>query len=230
MREKLIIIGISTTAKQVFDFVIRYDLYEVVGFAVDADYRNTDTFCGLPVYDLAMLDEQFDKRDFKVFVAVFWNRLNADRRSIYERMKEKGYQMANLISPHAVISGTIKGDNCWLHDFVIVQSEAEIGADCLIMSFTFIGEYAKIGAHCFTGNKSTVGGKSMVGEQTFIGMSCTVFDDTIIGKKCILGACTAVKRNVPDYSVVKTVSDNNTTIQLDNQSIEQKLLFTKNVR
>ncbi|HKM35332.1 MAG TPA: acetyltransferase [Lachnospiraceae bacterium] len=230
MREKLVIIGNSTSAKHVYDFVTGYNLFQVVGFAVDAEYRNMDTFCGLPVYDLGKLDAYFEKKDIKVFVAVLWNRLNADRRSLYERMRENGYQMANLISPHAVIRGTVKGDNCWLHDYVIVQSEAEIGADCLLMAFTLIGDYSKIGAHCFTGAKSTIGGKSVVGEQTFIGMNCTVFDDTIIGKKCILGACTAVKRNVPDYSVVKNVSDNSTTIQLDDQTIEQKLLFKKNVR
>ncbi len=230
MKEKLIIIGISTSAKHVFDFVNGYDLFQVMGFAVDAEYKDKDTFCGLPVYELEKLEQHFDRNEIKVFVAILWNRLNADRRSLYERMKKNGYHMANLISPHAVVRGRIKGDNCWLHDYVIVQSEAEIESDCMLMAFTLIGDYSKIGPHCFTGTKSTVGGKSMIGEQTFIGMNCTVFDDTIIGKKCILGACTVVKRNVPDYSVVKTVSDNCTTLQLNEDIIEQKLLFRKNVR
>ena len=86
-----------------------------------------------------------------------------------------------------------------------------------------------IGDHCFLGAKATIGGGTEIGEQTFVGMNCTVFDDTKVGKKCILGACAAVKRNVPDNSVYKTSSDM-VIKQYDENEIEQKLLYRKNIR
>lgn len=230
MKDKLIIIGLSSTAMHVFDFVTGYNLFDIQGFAVDANYIKEDKFCGLPVYDLEKLEDHFDMKQVKVFVALLWNRLNSDRKLLYERMKRKGYCFANIISPHAVIRGKLVGDNCWIHDYVVIQSKAEIGSDCMLMAFALVGDYTKMEDHCFMGTKSTIGGKSSIGEQTFIGINCTVFDETSVGKKCILGACTAVKRNVDDFTVIKTASDNNTVIQMKENTIEEKLLFKRNIR
>ena len=123
----------------------------------------------------------------------------------------------------------IAGDNCWIHDFVVIQNDTTIGNNVAIMAQTLIGDNAVIEDHCFLGAKSTVGGGSVIGEQTFVGINCTVFDDTKVGKKCILGACTSVKRNVPDYSLYKTSSEI-VIKQYGEDVIESKLMFSKNVR
>ena len=171
-----------------------------------------------------------DKNEVKLFVAMLWNRLNADRRSVYEKLKGEGYKFVNIISPLAVVRGKLLGDNCWIHDYVVVQPYSEIAENCMVMAFSLIGASAKIGAHCFTGAKSVVAGGCTIGEQTFVGINCTVFDDTKIGKKCILGACSVVKRNVEDYSVVKTDVNNMIVRQVGEENIENKLLFRENVR
>lgn len=231
MREKLIIVGTSTSAKHAYEFVKGYDLFEILGFAVDRKYKDTDVFCEHPVYALEDLNTFVDKGEVKLFVALLWNRLNADRRFLYERLKKEGYQFANIISPTAIVRGKVKeNSNCWLHDYVMVQPDATVGEDCMLMAFSLVGPSACLGAHCFMGTKSTIAGKSNIGEQTFVGINCTVFDGTNVGKKCILGACTSVKRNVEDYSMVRTNLDNTSTIQMDEDTIESKLLFKKNVR
>lgn len=230
MKEKLVIIGTSTTAKHVYEFVKGYELFEVCGFAVDDEYRQQESFCGLPVYGLGRLEEQFDMQTVQVFVALLWNRLNGERRKLYERMKEKGYRMANLISPTAVIRGTLAGDNCWIHDYVIIQPETIIGADCMLMAFALIGADVVLGNHCFMGTKSTVAGNCRIGDQTFIGINSTVFDDTQIGRKCIVGACTIVKRNMQDCTLIKTGRTDTDTVVLNEDTIEEKLLYSRNVR
>lgn len=229
-KDNLLIVGASSTAKQAYEFIKEYDLYEVIGFAVDSEYRSDSDFCGLPLYELDKIEDIFDMRKIKVFIAILWNRLNAERRKIYERLKEKGYQFANLISPSAKIRGKIKGGNCWIHDYVIIQLGSEIGEDCMIMAFSLIGAFSKIGSHCFLGTKSTVAGECEVGGQTFIGMNCTVFDNTRVGEKCILGACTAVKRDLENYTLVKTQTSTNIFEKLDKEVIENKLLFSLNIR
>ena len=95
------------------------------------------------------------------------------------------------------------------------------------MAFTLIGAHTEIESHCFFGAKSTIGGGCKIGKQSFIGINSTVFDDTIIGEKCIVGACTAVKRNMPDYSLCKTSSTNTEIKQYSEDIIESKLLFSK---
>ncbi len=73
-------------------------------------------------------------------------------------------------------------------------------------------------------------GGTTIEEQSFVGLNATVFDDTKIGKKCIIGACTAVKRNMPDCSRYVTSSDNIVIKQYSEDEIESKLIFSKNKR
>ena len=228
--EKLVIIGTSTTAKHLYDFVVYHNLFDVIGFAVKKEYKKNDRFCDLPVYELENLDVLLDKQKFSVFVAMLWNKLNRERKDVYDYCRKKGFKFVNVISPLAVIRSEIKGDNCWIHDFVVIQNDAVIGSDVMIMSQALIGADTNVGSHCFFGAKSLLGGGSKVGEQTFIGLNATVFDDTIIGRKCIVGACTAVKRNLPDYSRYVTSSDNINIKQYSVEEIESKLMFFKNVR
>ena len=126
--------------------------------------------------------------------------------------------------------GNINGDNCWIHDFVIIQNDANIGNNVLIMANTMIGSFAEVGSHCYFATKSTLGGESSIGEQSFVGLSATIFGETTVGKKCIVGACTFVKRNLPDFSVCKTKMESVTIKSYDEEIIEEKLMFRKNVR
>lgn len=230
MEKKLIIIGTSNTASHVYSFVKYHKLYDVIGFAVNKKYKNTDNFEGLPVYTLENLKDECKIPNFYVFVAILWNKLNSERKNIYNYCVSQGYPLANLISPTAIIRSEINGNNCWIHDYVVIQNNVKMGSDILIMAQTLIGANSTISSHCFFGAKSLLGGGSSVGEQTFIGLNTIIFDGTKIGNKCIIGACTAVKRNMPDYSKCVTASDNNIIKQYNEDEIEDKLMFSKNVR
>lgn len=228
--DKLVIIGLSATSRLAYSFVQSHNLYDIIGFAVNEKYKDCDEFCGLPVFTLESLNEEVGFDDYYVFVAMLWNHLNADRRKVYEFCKQKGYKMANLISPLAVVRSEISGDNCWLHDHVVIQNNTKLGSNIAIMQGTLIGADAEIESHCFFGAHSIFGGGCKIGEQSFVGLHATVFDDTLIGKKCIIGACAAVKRNLPDYTKCATASDNVKIKEYSPEEIENKLVFSKNVR
>lgn len=228
--DNIIIIGLSRTALHVYEFVKMYKLYNVLGFAVNEQFKDKDTFCGLPVYSLENLKEECLQKDFCVFVALLWNHLNRDRKELYLYCKSQGYKLANIVSPTAIIRGRLNGDNCWIHDYVVIQNGAELDSDIAIMAYTLIGAGTRVGAHCFFGARSILGGGSSIGEQSFVGLNATIFDDTKIGLKCIIGACTAVKRNMPDNSKYVTSSDNIIFKQYDKDVIENKLVFSKNIR
>lgn len=230
MKEKLIIVGLGTNARHVYEFVKYYNLYDVVGFAVNSIYKTQDSFYNLPVYTLENLVNEYGSNDFVVFVALLWNHLNRDRKQLYDYCKSKGFKMVNLVSPKSVIRGEINGDNCWIHDFVIIQNDAKLESDIAIMAYSLIGADTRVSSHCFFGARSVLGGGSSIGEQSFVGINATVFDDTIIGKKCIIGACTAVKRNMSDFSRYITKSDDIVIKNYAEDEIEDKLVFSKNVR
>ncbi len=228
-KKNLIIVGTSVNAKHVYKLVTSYDMFNVIGFAVNREFKKNEEFLGLPVIELEDLDKKIDKENTLLFVALLWNRLNADRKKLYLELKSQGYKFANIVSPKASIRGEIIGDNCLIHDYVVIQNDAFIGNNVAIMAYSLIGDHCKIDDHCFIGAKATVGGGSKIGEQTFVGINCTVFDKTTVGKKCILGACTAVKRNVPDFSLYKTSSEI-VIKQYSELEIEEKLVAKENVR
>ncbi len=228
--EKIVIIGTSVAASNVCKFIEKYHIYEVAGFAVNQEFMSAGTYLDKPVFAIENLDKLFDKAETPLFVAIQWNRLNADRRKVYEQLKGQGWRFANLVSPLASINGQLMGDNCWITDFVCIDTDAVIGNNVFVKVGAWVGDHAQVGDHCFIGAKSTVGGGVKVGEQSFIGLGAVVFEDTTIGRKCIVGAATALKRNLPDFCVYKTVSDSGLVKEYSEDIIESKLLFRKNVR
>lgn len=230
MKQNLLIVGTSVTAQSISCYVKDYDLFNILGFVVDKEYKQDDTYLGEPVYTFDALPKEFDKsRDF-LFVAMEWDKLNATRRKVYLRLKEEGYKLANIISPHAIIHGNIIGDNCWITDGVIIENDVIIHEDVMIKSRATIAHLSTIEAHCFVGANSFLAGGVHVGEQTYIGISASIFNSVNIGKKCLVGACTYVKRHLPDFSVIKTKNDEFIIKQYNEDEIENKLLASVRVR
>ena len=228
--DNLIIIGTSTNARHALSFIRCYNLYNVIGFAVNKQYLSEDSFMGLPVYPLEELKERIDV-PFKVFVSLLWNRLNADRRHLFEYCKSNNFDFANLISPHAIIRpGSVIGKNCWVHDFALLQNDTIIGDNVPIMAYALIGTNTHIGSHTFVGTRSLIAGGCIIGEQCFIGIGATIFDGTTIGDKCIIGGCAIVKRNMPSFSKFSTITTECNIKQYSENDIESKLIFNKNIR
>lgn len=227
--QNLIIVGLGNTAEHVFSFVKRHDLFNIIGFAVDECYIDTPTFMGLKVYPLERLSEYVDKEKDFIYVALLWNRLNRDRKDLYLRLRKEGWKFANLVSPTAVVEGSI-GENCWIHDFSSIWFDSKVGNNVIIRPYVMIAEKCTIGDHAYFAPHAIVAGKCEVGEQTFVGLNATIFDTRKVGKKCIIGACTAIKRDVSDFTSVKSSLDTEIVKQYPEDIVEDKLVHTKNVR
>lgn len=222
--DNLLIVGISTTARSIYKFVTDYNLYHILGFVVDKQYKKKESYCGLPVYDFESLPDGFDKKNDFLFIAMEWNRLNADRRDLYNRLTGESFKLANVISPSAIIHGEITGDNCWICDYVVIENDVIVKDDVFVKTKATIAHLSVIESHCFIGANSFLAGGVNVGEQSYIGVSSTIFDSVNIGRKCLIGGGVVVKRHVPDFTVVKTRNDNNVVKEYTEDTIEEKLL------
>lgn len=224
---KLIIIGTSTTAKSIYYFIARYKLYDVIGFAVDKKYKTGSKFCDLPVYDIEDLNPN---SDYRLFVALQWNRLNSDRKKLYEKLKKRDFEFVNIISPNAIVNGKIEGKNCWIADMAVLDFGSKIQNNVFVKVGAYIGPNVIIKDHCFIGAKSIIGGASVIGKQTFIGINASIFDTVEIGDMCIVGACSVVKRNLPNYTKCVILVDSIKMTTYNEEIIEEKLKFNRNVR
>lgn len=233
--KNLVIVGISDTADRIARFVERYSLYNIIGCTVNKEYVPEGGMAEVggqnrKVFPLEELDKFIDKENDLLFVAVLWNRLNADRRYLYEKVKLMGYHFANIISPNAQVRGELLGDNCWICDGVIVQEHVKFGNDIFVMDNAMVGHWTMVSDHVFIAIRATVCGAVDIGEQCYIGANATAFDEVHIGKKCLIGGATVVKRSVPDFSVVKIPSDTMIIKQYPEDVIESKWMAHHNVR
>lgn len=217
----LVIIGANDTAKRVLYFCERYNLYKVIGFAVNKKYIKDKTLCGRPVWAIEELDEFIDRKTTSVFVALFWNHLNGDRRRLYEYVKSLGYSFVNIISPLASVRGKL-GENCWIMDYVVLQEGSVLGNNIIVADFALVGNNAEIANHCFLAARSTIMGSANIGEQTFVGVGAFIFDVVKIGKKCLVGACTVQKYDLPECSVTKVITTDIQIKQYPEDAIEDK--------
>lgn len=234
MKKDIIIIGASDTADRIISFIEHYDLFNVRGCAVNKAYINSERsevmLAGKKrqVFALEDIDNVRDS-DTVFFVALLWNRLNADRRDLFNKAKSLNLPLANIISPKASVRGEI-GFGCYIGDYVVLQERSSIEDNVWLMDGTIIGHRATVKTHVFCSLRALVGGSSFIGEQTYLGLNCTIFDEVSIGEKCLIGGSTVVKRNLPPCTIVKTANDSNIIKQYPDSIIESKWLVHHNIR
>lgn len=230
IKSKLFIIGLGSTAEEIRLFVEKYDIYDIAGFAVNQQYISSESFHEYPIYAIEKLNEVVDKEKDFVFVALFWNHLNNDRRKLYETLKVDGYRFATLISPKCEINQSQVGENCWIADSVYIKPNVKINDNTFINAGAIVEINTTIGKHCFIATGSVVGGSCHIEDQCFVGLNATIFDHTVVGHHSIIGAATAVKRNVPPCTLVKTSSSSVSVTEYQIDEICEKLVVQKNIR
>lgn len=229
--ESIYLFGVSTTAIRIRSFIEYHKLFKIEGFIVDDDYYKENSFEGYKVISFSEFKELSKKiKGAQVFICLAWNRLNQDRKKIFEKLTDENIEIVNLISPLATIRGAINGRNVFIGDYVTIEVASEIKSNVFIDHHGFIGTATKIDKHAYIGAKSTIAGDSYIGEQSFLGINSTVFDQVKVGKMCIISGGEVIKRNVIDCSVVKTNSTEQKQITYLEDEIINKLISSKNVR
>ena len=216
--EKIIIIGTGNNSKEVAAFIRRYNLFEIVGYAVNKKYLKENEYEGLPVYASEDLEQCVDKRSVLLFIGIAWGqRLNQVRKDIFDELKAKGFSFANLIAPQAVVMSEKTGEGNWFHDFCYVSHDTQIGDNNEFRAFSTIGHYTTVGSHNHF-SKCTIGGATKIGDCNFVGMQAIVYNRVNVGNKNFIGAGTIVKKDLGDFNVVSAVESLRT--QLTERQIE----------
>lgn len=225
MAEKLVIVGIGETSQDIRFFIERYQLFEVVGYAVNREYITGTQWNGLPVYALEELEQHIDRNKVGLYVAISeFQHLNREKRRVYTELKERGFFFPNLVSPKATVLTDEIGDGNWICDFAYLDFQTRIGSNCVLRNYAYVGHYARIGSHNFLGAKSMIGGNTVMDDQCFVGINATIFNNVHVGSKCLIGGSAVVKKSMPDFSRCRVVSSTMEYTQFDETEIEDKLL------
>lgn len=200
--KKLIIIGLSNNAKLAAYYFNKDTDYDVVGFAVDKQFNNGNTYFNLPVFNLDEIGTNQPPSSFDAFVAVGYNQMNDVRKNLYLKVKKMGYHLPNYISPKcAFLTEEPIGDNNFILEDNTIQPFVSIGSNNVLWSGNHIGHDVKIGDHNFITSHVVVSGFTQIKNNTFIGVNVTIRDNVIIEDKSLLAAGAIVMKDTKQEEV-----------------------------
>ena len=203
-RKKLVIVGDSLFAEIAFEYFTHDSPYEVVAFAVEADYRKRDELFGLPVVDFESLTERYDPAEHAVYVALVYTQLNRLRARLAAAAKECGYELASYVSSRAFVWRNVEiGEHCFIFENNVVQPFVKVGDNVVIWSGNHIGHHSRIRDNCFIASHVVISGSVDIGENSFLGVNATLVNDITLGRDCWIGPSVTLTRDAQPASIYR---------------------------
>ncbi|MBX9685605.1 MAG: acetyltransferase [Candidatus Obscuribacterales bacterium] len=186
---KLILFGAAPLTRLLHYYIAESGIYDVCGFVVDERFKKADEFCAKPLVSVEKLLDVFPPKQYKMLVAVGYNKLNEIRKEKYLQMKAMGYELVNFVHPSNIIASNVKiGENTIILEDNLIQPFVSIGNNVLMFSKNLLAHDAVIEDHCCLSSRVDIAGKVRIAESCFFGVGAGVDFDLTVGEKCIVGA------------------------------------------
>ena len=202
---KVIIFGVQNFA-QLAKFYLDHDSeHDVVAFSVNQQYMpESKVFEGLPVVEFESVEREYSPADFKFFAPMSPARMNKLRESVYQQIKQKGYEMISYVSSKAtVFAGVPIGDNCFILEDNTIQPFTSIGNNVVLWSGNHIGHHSVIKDHVSFTSHVVLSGHCVVEPFTFFGVNATIRDRVRIAEGSFIAMAAAVTRDTEAWGVYK---------------------------
>lgn len=202
---KVIIFGVQDFA-QLAKFYLQHDSeHEVVAFSVHQRYLpEQPTFEGLPVIAFEKVEKTYAPSEFRFFAPMSPSRMNRLRESVYQQIKQKGYEMISYVSSKATIfEGVPIGDNCFILEDNTIQPFTSIGNNVVLWSGNHIGHHSIIKDHVSFTSQVVLSGHCVVESFSFFGVNATIRDRIHVAEGSFIAMAAAVTRDTQPWGVYK---------------------------
>lgn len=188
-RRDVVIFGTGDYARMAAVYLSEDSDCDVVAFTVDAQYVQHETLAGIPVVPFEELERRHPPSEHAMLVAIGFSGVNKARARVYERCKERGYELVSYVNSRATHYGEFQlGDNCFVLEENVIQPNVRIGNDVVLWSGNHIGHDSEIGDHCFVASHAVISGNVTIGPYCFVGVNATIRDGVTIAPECVIGA------------------------------------------
>jgi sugar O-acyltransferase (sialic acid O-acetyltransferase NeuD family) len=204
MASKVVIVGAGEFAEIAYEYLTHDSPYEVVGFSIGREFLDRPEIFGLPVVPFDELESYFDPGQHRAFVAITYAHLNRVRTELYQKTKQKGFELVSYVSSHAFVWRDVEiGENCFIFEHNVLQYGVRIGNNVVLWSGNHIGHQTRIDDNCFISSHVVVSGFCRVGANCFFGVNSTFADNLSIAEDTVVGAGAVVIRNTEPGKVYK---------------------------
>jgi sugar O-acyltransferase (sialic acid O-acetyltransferase NeuD family) len=183
---KVVVFGTALVAELAHYYLTNDSEHEIVAFTVNKEYIEEPTFCGLPVVPFEEILTLFPPQDYKFFAPLSERKMNQVRATVYQQIKDLGYQFISYISSKATVLTDKIGENCFILEDNTIQPFVTIGNDVVLWSGNHIGHHGTIHDHVYFTSHVVLSGRCDVGAYSFFGVNATVRDGCQIGEGTLL--------------------------------------------
>ncbi len=173
MKEKIVLIGGGGHSHSVIDVIELTNKYEIIGIV------DTKENIGKKVlnYEVIACDDDLEtilKTCKNAVITVGQIKSNKIRVELFNKLKEIGFSLPVIISPHAYVSkhASIDEGTVVMHH-ALINANAKIGKNCIINSKALIEHDVIVENHCHISTASVLNGGVVVKENTFFGSNAT---------------------------------------------------------
>ncbi|OEU70997.1 MAG: hypothetical protein BA863_18870 [Desulfovibrio sp. S3730MH75] len=192
----IIIIGNSLGAEILYGYLSADSRYNVVGFAVDAQYIAEQSLFDLNIFSLETLVDKFPPNSVSVVLGVGYSGVNANRAELYNRVKEMGYSVETYIHPTATVMPSASiGEGVVVLASSVIEPFAQIGNNSFVWCNCTVAHHAKIGDHVWIASNTVISGQTEVANGTFIGVGAVISNKVHIAEKNIIGGSAFLTRD-----------------------------------
>lgn len=200
----IVLIGAGEQALLAYEYFTHDSEHNVVGFAVENIYRDTDTLLELPVVDLEEIVQHFPPERFAAHVAISSTQLNRVRQRLFAYVKSLGYCCVSYISSRAFVWHNVAiGENAFILEHNTIQPFCEIGDNVVLWSGNHIGHRTTVANHCFISSHIVISGFCSVGEYSFMGVNSCVANNVDIAEDNFIAMGTKVTKSTQENLVYK---------------------------
>jgi sugar O-acyltransferase (sialic acid O-acetyltransferase NeuD family) len=217
--KKIIIFGVTKFAEMLKFYIDTETTNKVAGFTVDREYIDSKYFnSNIPIKAFDEIDDIFPKEEYKILPVVGYNCMNRIREKVFNKIKEKGYEIDSFIHPTAyVASNCVMGEGNIILENTTIQPFVTIGSGNVFWSNCNISHHTKIGDYNFFAPASALAGNVEVAHHCFVGNNCTIKNGVTVMPYTLIGAGSYISANTQEYSVIVP---NKSIILNDKRSID----------
>lgn len=200
---RILVVGGSLHAKTCLEILLQNNSFEVVGI-VDQKMEAGKKLLGIPVIGTDEDLRRFNDEGIHLAVnavGAFWTpRL---RTTIFNRIKEAGFEMPVLVHPSAVVSPRARlGEGVQIMANATVDTDVEVGKNCMINTGAIVSHGCVIEDHVHIAPGAILAGAVTVGEGTLVGMGVTVYYRVKIGSNVTIPNGMNIFADVADGSTL----------------------------
>ncbi len=198
-RRKIVIYGAGDFADIVCELAVICG-YSVSGYVCDSVIELASP-SQKDIVSIDRIDEVFPANKYCVALGFTGQDLQHTREKKYNLMREKGYELPNLIHPRAVVSGNSEDANI-IFEGAIVGYRCCIGHANILWQNCVLPHHNKVGSFNNIAPTVSFSGYSSVGNHCFIGNNATLNNRVHVADDSVVGATAYVNKSLMEASVL----------------------------